>query len=151
MFSHPKFPFHLLKPHSVKPHSVKPHSDLKISAESSQTVTPSAGKAVDSAKKPSMLEQFMPFAFILIIVYFLFIRPQQKRAQKHLKFTKNLKIGDSILTSGGVLGKVDGLTDQYVILMVSDNVKIRVLRSHVSSFSDTQKSVENKKSSATPS
>lgn len=89
-------------------------------------------------QKPSMIEQFMPFIFILLILYFLFIRPAQKRAKKHVEFTTSLKRGQSVLTSGGLLGKIDGLTEQYVILEVSEGVKMRVLRSHISSLSEDQ-------------
>ena len=98
-------------------------------------------------KKPSMIEQFMPFIFILLILYFLFIRPAQKRAKKHVEFTTSLKRGQSVLTSGGLLGKIDGLTEQYVILEVSEGVNVRVLRSHISSLSEAQNKPENTKAS----
>ena len=86
------------------------------------------------AKKPSVFEQFMPIVFLLLIAYFLLIRPQQKKMKRHVEFTKNLKRGDKVLTTGGILGKVEGLTDSYAILEVDDKVKIRVARSHISSF-----------------
>ena len=124
-------------------------SDSKIlfrppEASKQQTASQSAPTTPSTPQKPSLIEQFMPFVFILFIVYFLFIRPQQKRAQKHTEFTRNLKVGDSVLTSGGVLGKVDGLTEQYIILNIADNTKIRVLRSHISSFSDTSQNQQKK-------
>ena len=99
-------------------------------------------------KKPSMIEQFMPFVFLLLLLYFLFIRPNQKRIKKHQEFTNTLKVGDSVLTSGGILGTVDGLTDQYVILEIANKIKIRILRSHISSSSADQ---QTSKTSATPS
>ena len=105
-----------------------------VAAQQSTSEAPSTPQ-----RKPSTLEQFMPFVFILAIVYFLFIRPQQKRTKQHAEFTRNLKVGDSVLTSGGVLGEVNGLTEQYVILNIANNTKIRVLRSHISSFSNSNK------------
>jgi len=97
-------------------------------------------------QKPSMIEQFMPFIFILLILYFLFIRPAQKKAKKHVEFTTSLKRGQSVLTSGGLLGKIDGLTEQYVVLEVSEGVKMRVLRSHISSLSEAQNKPAQKSS-----
>ena len=140
MFFDSKLPSYLLEP----------YLGVKISTQSPQTSTSQASKSTDSVPKPSMLEQFMPFAFILFIVYFLFIRPQQKRARKHVEFINHLKVGDSVLTSGGILGKVDGLTDQYAILMISDGVKIRVLRSHISSFSQNNNNKEAQNSKRSP-
>lgn len=91
------------------------------------------------AKKPTIIEQFMPFVFIIVIVYFLLIRPNQKRVKKHKEFTQTLKRGDGVLTTGGILGKIDGLADKHVILEISSAAKIRVLRSHISSYSEEQK------------
>ncbi len=101
-------------------------------------------------QKPSVIEQFMPFVFIMLILYFLFIRPAQKKAKKHVEFTTHLKRGQSVLTSGGLLGKIDGLTEQYIILEVSEGVKIRVLRSHISSLSETQKKTSQEPASQSP-
>jgi len=86
---------------------------------------------VGTAAKPSMLETFMPFAFVLVIFYFLLIRPQGKRAAQQAQVLANLKRGDSVLTSGGLLGTIEGLTDRFVTLQVDTGVKIRVLRSQI--------------------
>ena len=60
----------------------------------------------------------------------------------HGDFVKNLKKGDSVLTTGGLLGSIDGLTEKYVILNVSEGVNVRVLRSNISSFSEQSSSPE---------
>ncbi len=73
----------------------------------------------------------MPAIFFLALVYFLFMRPQQKRAQAHQKLLGDLKRGDSVLTSGGILGTIEGLTDKFVTLKIADDVKIRILRSQI--------------------
>lgn len=81
--------------------------------------------------QPSMLEMFMPFIIVLGIMYFLMIRPQSKRIKQHESFLKDMKRGDQVLTSSGILGTIDGLTDQYAILEIAEGVKIRVLKKQV--------------------
>ena len=82
---------------------------------------------------PGMIEQFLPFVFIIIIFYFLLIRPQQKRAKTHREFVTNLKRGDQVLTSGGIFGTIEGLTEEYVTLQIADGVKIRILKAQIAS------------------
>lgn len=82
---------------------------------------------------PSMLEQFFPFIIVILIFFFLVIRPQQKRAQNQKSFTGGLKRGDSVLTTGGIVGTIEGLTELFVTLQVANNVKIKVLRSAIAS------------------
>jgi preprotein translocase subunit YajC len=86
-----------------------------------------------AAPHPSLYEQAFPFVIIFLIFFFLVIRPQQKRAQTHKGFLTTMKRGDSVLTTGGILGTIEGLTEQFVILQIADNVKIRVLKSQVAS------------------
>lgn len=81
---------------------------------------------------PSFLEQMVPFIFIFVIFFFLIIRPQQKRQKKQQEFLTALKRGDSVLTSGGIFGTIEGLTDKFVTLEVSEGVRLRVLRSQIS-------------------
>lgn len=82
---------------------------------------------------PGLMEQIMPFLFIFVIFYFLLIRPQQKRAKSQLDFIKNLKRGDQVLTSGGIFGTIEGLTEDFVTLEIADDVKVRISKSHISS------------------
>jgi preprotein translocase subunit YajC len=81
--------------------------------------------------QPSMLEMFMPFIIVLGIMYFMMIRPQSKRLKQHESFLKDLKRGDEVITSSGILGKVDGMTEQFVTLEIADGVKIKMLRKQV--------------------
>lgn len=90
-------------------------------------------QAAGTPAKPSMLEQFAPFILIFGIFYFLVIRPQQKRSNNHRGFLDKLKRGDSVLTSGGILGTIEGLTEQFVILQIADGVKVRVLKNQIAS------------------
>lgn len=83
------------------------------------------------AATPSMLEQALPFVLILVVFYFLILRPQQRRMQDAQKVREGLKRGDSVLTSGGILGTIEGLTESFVTLQISNGVKIKVLKSAI--------------------
>lgn len=91
----------------------------------------SAAPAASAAAKPSILESFFPLIAIFFVFYFLFMRPQSKQRQEHAKVLAALKKGDQVLTSSGILGRIDGLTDKYVTLEVAANVKIKLLRNQV--------------------
>jgi len=67
------------------------------------------------------------------VMYFLLLRPQQKRQRELDDLLKALKKGDKVRTSGGIRGEVVELTDTEVTLLIADKVKINVLRSHVAS------------------
>ena len=85
-------------------------------------------------KGPSLLENLIPFAFIFLILYFLLILPQRRKMKTQKTFLSQLKRGDSVLTAGGVLGTIQGLTEQFVTLEISDNVQVRILRSQIASY-----------------
>jgi preprotein translocase subunit YajC len=74
------------------------------------------------------LVQFGYFIPLFLILYFLLIRPQQQQAKKQESMRKNLKKGDRVLTTGGILGTVVGMDEQKVVLRVSDDVKIEFAR-----------------------
>jgi preprotein translocase subunit YajC len=74
---------------------------------------------------------FMPMALIFVVFYFMLIRPQQKKQKEQQDWLKALKKGDEVVTSGGLIGKIAGLTDNTVTLEV-DKVRLKVLRSHIS-------------------
>ena len=57
--------------------------------------------------------QFIPLILIFVIFYFFLIRPQQKRVREHKDMVKNLKRGDEVITSGGIIGKVDRVFEEY--------------------------------------
>ena len=81
----------------------------------------------------SMLVQLLPFVLIFVIMYFLILRPQQKRAKEHQELVRNLRRGDSVITSGGLVGKVTKVVDDEQIEMeIADGVRVRQVRSMVS-------------------
>ena len=77
----------------------------------------------------SGIGQFIPLILIFVIFYFFLIRPQQKKAKDHKIMVENLKRGDKVITSGGIVGKVDRIIDnEKVEVEISDNVKVEVVR-----------------------
>lgn len=78
---------------------------------------------------------FIPIILIFVIFYFILIRPQQKQVSKHQDFIRNLKIGDRVVTSGGIHGEVKGLTDTTLTLEIADKVRVKVTRSAVTGTS----------------
>jgi preprotein translocase subunit YajC len=81
--------------------------------------------------QPSIIEQAFPFILILGVFFFLIIRPAQKRQKTQTDFLKTLKRGDSVLTAGGILGSIEGITDTFVVLEIADGVRIRILRNQI--------------------
>ena len=80
---------------------------------------------------PSFLEQAVPFLVIFAVFYFLIIRPQMRRQKDSQNFLSQLKLGDYVVTTSGVLGRIEGLTEGFVTLEIAEGVKIRILRSHI--------------------
>jgi len=79
----------------------------------------------------SSLMTFLPIIFIFVIFYFLLIRPQQKQKKEHQSLLSNLKVGDNVLTAGGIYGRVTGLRDDKVTVEISDKVRVKVNRGHI--------------------
>ncbi len=76
--------------------------------------------------------QFVPLILIFVIFYFFLIRPQQKKIKDHKLMVSALKRGDEVVTSGGIIGKIDKvLEDDKIDLLISDNVKIQVVKSTI--------------------
>ena len=76
--------------------------------------------------------QFIPLILIFVIFYFFLIRPQQKKVKEHKEMFKNLKRGDEVITSGGIIGKVDRVfEDDRIEVEISDGVKVQVIRNTV--------------------
>ena len=81
----------------------------------------------------SSLMSFLPIILIFVIFYFLLIRPQQKRAKDHRTLLSNLKLGDQVLTSGGIYGRVTGLREDVVTVEISDKVRVKINRGNIAS------------------
>ena len=87
--------------------------------------------------------QFIPLILIFVIFYFFLIRPQQKKAKEHKQMVAALKRGDEVVTSGGIVGKIERvLGDDKVDILISENVTVQVVQSTIQgllSKSDTKK------------
>ena len=78
------------------------------------------------------IAQFIPLILIFVIFYFFLIRPQQKRVKEHKEMVKNLKRGDEVITSGGIIGKVDRVfEDDRVEVIISDGVKVQIIKNTI--------------------
>ena len=82
---------------------------------------------------PGPMMTIFPFILIFVIMYFMVIRPQQKKGKEHQEMLTKLKRNDEVMTSGGIYGKVIDLKDAVVTLEVAPNVRIRVARAQIAS------------------
>jgi preprotein translocase subunit YajC len=81
----------------------------------------------------SMIIQFMPLILIIVIMYFLILRPQQRKVKTHQEMVKALRRGDTVVTNGGLVGKVTKVVDDnHIEIEISDGVRVRHVRSSVS-------------------
>jgi preprotein translocase subunit YajC len=79
---------------------------------------------------------FSPILIMVVFIalmYFMMIRPQQKRQKEHAQLVANLKVSDEILTTGGILGIVTGISDHYAIVKIADDTEIKIQKSSVAS------------------
>ncbi len=80
-----------------------------------------------------MIVQFMPLILIIVIMYFLVLRPQQQRVKRHQEMVKALRRGDTVVSNGGLVGKVTKVVDdEQVEVEIADGVRVRQVRSMVS-------------------
>ena len=78
--------------------------------------------------------QFIPLILIFVIFYFFLIRPQQKKVKEHKAMVQNLKRGDEVITSGGIIGRVERVFDDGRLEMnISDGVNVQVVKDTVQS------------------
>jgi preprotein translocase subunit YajC len=81
----------------------------------------------------NMLVSLLPFILIFVIMYFLILRPQQKRVKQHAEMVKNVRRGDTVVTSGGLVGKVTKVVDDdHVEVEIASDVRVRQMRSMIS-------------------
>ena len=91
-----------------------------------------AAEAVEGTPHVNPLVQFMPIILMFVIFYFLLIRPQQKKQKELQSMIAGIKKGDKVVTTGGVLGTVSSIQDDYVVLTVGDSdTKLEVLKSAI--------------------
>ncbi len=80
-----------------------------------------------------MFIQFLPFVLIFVIMYFLIIRPQQQRAKAHREMVQSVRRGDTVVTTGGLIGKVTKVVDEKEVQVeIAEGTRVRVTRSAIS-------------------
>ena len=77
---------------------------------------------------------FLMLLFFFLFVYFMTIRPQQKRKKEHDALVEALKKGDEVMTSSGIVGKIENVKDRYVLIRLGDNVTINMQKEFISSL-----------------
>ncbi len=86
--------------------------------------------------------QLVPFALVLGIFYFIILLPMKRKQQKVREFLDNLKVGDRIVTTGGIYGQVTRLNEQSVQLQVADKVRIEVAKASIGGYQGQEPVVE---------
>ena len=96
-------------------------------------ITPAYAQAAAGGDTNSMLMSLLPFELIFVIMYFLILRPQQKRVKTHAEMVKNMRRGDTVVTNGGLVGKITKvIDDDYIEIEIADDVRIRQMRAMIS-------------------
>ena len=95
-------------------------------------ISPAYAQAANPLGGDSMLVSLLPFILIFVIMYFLILRPQQKRQKQHQEMVKNVRRGDTVVTSGGLIGKVTKVSDdEQIEVELADGVRVRQMRAMI--------------------
>ncbi len=96
-------------------------------------ITPAFAQAAGIGVSSDMLMSLVPFVLIFVIMWFLIIRPQQRRVKTHQEMIKNVRRGDTIVTSGGIVAKVTKVIDDAELeAEIADGVKVRLVKGMIS-------------------
>jgi preprotein translocase subunit YajC len=96
-------------------------------------ISPAFAQGFGAGGSSDMIMSLLPFAGIFLIMYFLILRPQQKRVKAHQEMVKNVRRGDTVVTSGGIVAKVTKVVDdEQLEIELAEGVRARQLRSMVS-------------------
>src|SRR5829696_4009886 len=95
-------------------------------------ITPAFAQGTSIGGDGGMLFQLLPFVLIFVIMYFLILRPQQKRVKAHAEMVKNVRRGDTVVTSGGLVGKVTKvIDDDQLEVELAEGIRVRQIRAMV--------------------
>ena len=131
----------------LDPRSPSCYAFARLEAPSVNHFVVSLAQAAASPGGANPLTQFVPLIAIFAIFYFLVLRPQSKKAKEHQQMLSELKKGDEVVTQGGVIGKISGITDKELTLQVQEGVRIRVTRASVQGRYDSAAKAEQPKAS----
>ncbi|MDQ6982196.1 MAG: preprotein translocase subunit YajC [Mariprofundus sp.] len=99
-------------------------------------ITPVYAEAAPAADGGSGFASLIPLVLIMVIFYFLLIRPQQKKLKEHRNLIDQLKKGDTIITGGGLYGKVTDVKDDTLKVDIADGVRVKVKRDTIVGLAD---------------
>ena len=100
--------------------------------ESRLFISPAFAQGAPAAGGTDMILQFVPFILIFVIMWFLIIRPQQRRAREHANMIKAVRRGDTVVTTGGILGRVTKVTDDPEIeVEIAEGVRVKLIRTMI--------------------
>lgn len=92
-------------------------------------ITPAFAQAAGAGGTTDILMSLVPFVLIFVIMWFLIIRPQQRRVKAHQELIKNVRRGDTVVTSGGIVGKVSKVVDDAELeVEIADGVRVRLVK-----------------------
>jgi preprotein translocase subunit YajC len=95
--------------------------------------TPAFAQGVSGMPTTETILQFVPFVLIFVIMWFLIIRPQQRKAREHQDMIKAVRRGDTVVSTGGIVGRVTKVTDDPEIeIEIADGVRVKLVRAMIS-------------------
>jgi len=111
------------------------------------------GSAAPAAGQPPLIDQILygpgvPFALLILAFYWFFLRPQTTKAREHRDLLAKLKRNDEVVTTGGLLGRINEVGDKVIVLEIAPNVRVRVERSQITALSSYGKPPAGKKEKA---
>ena len=96
-----------------------------------QTQVQTAPAPVTAPSQPSAWGMLFPFLLMFVVIYFMIIRPQQKKQKEHQGVLDKLQHGDEIVTNSGIFGVVTGITDKILTLEIAQGVRIKILKNQI--------------------
>jgi preprotein translocase subunit YajC len=92
-----------------------------------------------AAQQPNIISLALPMVLILVVFYFIMYRPAQNQRKRMSEMLNNLKVGDKVITNGGIYGTIAGLEDDAVQLRIAEQVKVKVARSAIGGLQPEKK------------
>lgn len=96
-------------------------------------ISDAVAEAAPAAQQTDPMTSLIFFGGMILIFYFILIRPQSKRAKEHRALVENLSKGDEVVSNGGMLGKITEVGEQFVTVEISDNVQVKIQKTAVTS------------------
>lgn len=95
------------------------------------TLIQMAPRPAEGGPPPSPFASLVPLLLIFAIFYFMLLRPQQKRARQMKEMIESLKVGDEILTTGGIFGRITRVGEKRLTIEIADKVKVQISKDHI--------------------